>query len=92
MRATLESINVGIPGVIKRKQKDSSEQYQKNSPSYLPCHFGPGAFPEPLENRINFLPSLCDDKRDKGKDNGDDHTINCGGYCFPTQHGKEHYI
>ena len=92
MRTTLELINVGIPSVIKRKQEASSEQYQENSPSYLPCHFEPEAFPERLEGRINFLTSLCDGKHDKGKDNSDEHTINCGGFCFPSQHGKEHYI
>lgn len=41
MRTTLQLID----GVIKRKQEASSEQYQENSPNYLPCHFEPGAFP-----------------------------------------------
>jgi len=78
--------------VIKRKQEASNEDYQENSQSYLPCHFEPGAFPERLEDHINFLTSRCDNKRDKGKGNSDEHTINCGGYCFPSQHGKENYI
>lgn len=60
--------------VIKRKQEASSEQYQENSPNYLPCHLEPRAFPERLKDRINFLTSLCRDKRDKGKDNSDEHT------------------
>jgi hypothetical protein len=78
--------------VIKRKQEASSEQYQENSPNYLPCHLEPRAFPERLKDPINFLTSLCRDKRDKGKDNSDEHTRNCGGYCFRSQHGKQHYI